>query len=128
MAAGFTRLKRRADFLRLARSGSKKAAPGIVLQAGQRPAGTAAKRDGLAMRVGFTVTRKVGKAVVRNKIKRRLRAVAREVLVRHGRRGYDYVLIGRRTTASRPYGELAADLRSALSRVHADDPAMRDPD
>ena len=72
------------------------------------------------MRVGYTVTRKVGNAVVRNKAKRRLRAVARDVLGDHGRPGFDYVLIGRRTTNTRPYGNLVADLRSALSQVHAD--------
>ena len=72
------------------------------------------------MRVGFTASRKVGKAVVRNRVKRRLRAVAREVLARHGRSGYDYVLIGRRNTVSRPYRDLVTDLESALSRLHAD--------
>jgi len=71
------------------------------------------------MRVGYTVTRKVGKAVVRNKAKRRLRAIARDVLGDHGMPGFDYVLIGRRTTNSRLYGNLVTELRSALSQVHA---------
>ena len=80
------------------------------------------------MRVGFTVTRKVGRAVVRNRAKRRLRAIAREVLAGHGRPGYDYVLIGRRNTVSRLYGNLVTDLKSALSRLHADGPVVRDPE
>ncbi len=79
------------------------------------------------MRVGFTVSRKVGNAVVRNRAKRRLRAIVREGLARHGRPGYDYVLIGRRNTASLSYGDLVADLESALSRLHADGSAARSP-
>ena len=125
MAAGLTRLKRRADFLRLSRRGRKKVTPGFVLQANRTPTDAAAGREGPAMRVGFTVSRKVGKAVARNRAKRRLRAIAREALARHGRPGYDYVLIGRRNTASRPYGDLAADLESALSRLHEDGSAAR---
>ena len=120
MTAGVTRLRQRADFLRIAGSGRKKVTPGFVLQADRTPTSTVTEQESVAMRVGYTVTRKVGNAVVRNKAKRRLRAVARDVLGDHGRPGFDYVLIGRRTTNTRPYGNLVADLRSALSQVHAD--------
>lgn len=72
------------------------------------------------MRVGFTVTRKVGNAVVRNRARRRLRAAAQDAICEHGRPGHDYVLIGRQATVTRSYGNLVADLRSALSRLHAD--------
>ena len=120
MTAGVTRLKQRADFLRIAGSGRKKVTPGFVLQADRTPAQAMAKQESAAMRVGYTVTRKVGKAVVRNKAKRRLRAIARDVLGEHGEPGFDYVLIGRRTTSIRPYGNLVAELKSALSQVHAD--------
>ena len=69
------------------------------------------------MRVGFTASRKVGNAVVRNRAKRRLRAAAALVLGRDGRPGTDYVLVARATTAARPYAELVGDLESALRQV-----------
>jgi ribonuclease P protein component len=119
MTADVTRLKQRADFLRIAGSGRKKVTPGFVLQADRTPTSVMAGQESAAMRVGYTVTRKVGKAVVRNKAKRRLRAIARDVLGDHGMPGFDYVLIGRRTTNSRLYGNLVTELRSALSQVHA---------
>jgi len=57
--------------------------------------------------------------VKRNRAKRRLRALARAILPRHGRPGWDYVLIGRAgETATRPYIEMAADLRRALKKIH----------
>lgn len=70
--------------------------------------------------VGFTASRKVGSAVERNRARRRLRAVAREVLPAAGRSGYDYVLIARATTLRRPYIELAKDLKTALAHVSAE--------
>ena len=72
------------------------------------------------MRVGFTCSKKVGNAVARNRAKRRLREVARAVLTREGREGWDYVLIGRpEVTAALPFDQLHSDLRHALARVHA---------
>ena len=119
MTAGVTRLKHRADFLRIAASGRKKVAPGFVLQVNQTPDEVITYQKSAAMRVGYTVTRKIGKAVVRNQAKRRLRAAALEVLGTHGRDGFDYVLIGRRSTLQRPYAKLVSELQSALSEVHA---------
>ena len=70
-----------------------------------------------AIRVGFTCSKKVGNAVARNRAKRRLRAVAREVLHAHGQPGWDYVLIGRaQETAARPYEALRDDLIHALRK------------
>ena len=69
------------------------------------------------MRVGFTVTRKIGGAVVRNRMKRRFRALARETLPEHGIVGADHVLIGRAGGIERDYGSLAAELKRALKKV-----------
>ena len=71
------------------------------------------------MRVGFTVTKKIGNAVVRNRMKRRFRALAREILPHQGISGADHVLIGRAGGIERNYASLAADLKRALKKVAA---------
>ena len=91
----------------------KWAMPGLVLQARRRD------DQGGALRVGFTASRKVGGAVVRNRAKRRLRVVAEQVIPAHGKCGYDYVLIARMATAGRPFPALLKDLEAALKRVGA---------
>ena len=73
--------------------------------------------EGAAARVGFTVSRKVGNAVERNRARRRLRAAAREVLPMLAEPGVDYVLVGRRQTLDRAFPALVGDLTEALSRV-----------
>ena len=109
------RLKRRADFLRVAAGRRKVAVPGLVLQAAPRPADLPASEP--PIRVGFTASRKVGGAVVRNRARRRLRAAVHEVLVEAGQADTDYVLIARAGTVARPYADLVADLRAALVQV-----------
>ena len=120
------RLRTRPDFLKVAAEGAKWVTPGLILQARRRPppaaagTGKAAARKPIEedeVRVGFTVSRKVGNATRRNRARRRLRAVATEVLPELGRPGCDYVLIGRARTLDRPYAELVEDLRQALGRV-----------
>src|SRR6185369_10014831 len=95
MANRLVTLKTRADFLRVAAGRRRAARPGLVLQAEPCPPGAGA---GEKVRVGFTASRKVGNAVVRNRAKRRLRAAAAEILARDGRPGTDYVLIARTGT------------------------------
>ncbi len=84
--------------------------PGLVLQALPRP-------DDAEARLGFTVTRKIGNAVVRNRARRRLKEAARLLLREHPVAGVDLVLIGREATAGRPFKALQDDLRRALKRV-----------
>ena len=129
MMPAIGRLKTRPEFLKVAATGAKWVTPGLVLQARQRPVSMgpsvtgpismAAAMDTRAerVRVGFTVSRKVGNAVRRNRARRRLRAVVAEVLAEHGRPGCDYVLIGRAGTLDRRYADLVADLCTALARI-----------
>ncbi len=108
------RIQKRRDFLRASRTGKRAARPGLVLQAQAVPEGP--------LRLGFTVTKKVGNAVVRNRTKRRLREAARLVLddarpplLQNG--GWDLVLIGRDDTRGRDFRDLMGDLRGALKQT-----------
>ena len=69
------------------------------------------------MRVGFTVTRKIGGAVIRNRMKRRFRALAREVVPTKGLAGADHVMIGRAKGVEREFGLLRSELADALDRL-----------
>jgi len=69
------------------------------------------------MRAGFTVTRKIGKAVVRNRMKRRFRALVREVIPASGHAGCDHVMIGRAGGIERDFSALRDDLTRALKRA-----------
>ena len=112
MAAAPQRLTRRAEFLRVAGKGRKAATPGLVLQALDR-------QDGAPVRLGFTVTKKVGNAVIRNRTRRRLKEAARLVLAAQPVQGVDLVLIGRDGTRGRDFAALQDDLRHALARTGA---------
>ncbi|MCE7886427.1 MAG: ribonuclease P protein component [Alphaproteobacteria bacterium PRO2] len=102
-------LKNRADFVTLNRKGRKWTAPGVVLQALPNEQGT--------IRIGYTVTKKTeSSSVKRNRIKRRLRAAAADVLP-DAAPGHDYVLIGRPMSATRPYETLCGDLRWCLEKL-----------
>jgi ribonuclease P protein component len=109
------RLKRRAEFLRAAQKGRKAAMPGLVLQVLQRD-------DTDPLRLGFTVTKKVGNAVVRNRVRRRLREAARLLLQQPhfaaaALNGADLVLIGRDATRTRKFALLQDDFRRALAKA-----------
>ena len=71
-----------------------------------------------AMRVGFTVTKKIGGAVVRNRMKRRFRALAREIIPAKGFAGADHVMIGRSKGVERDFGLLRSELAGALEQLH----------
>ena len=118
MSRASARLKRRSDFLRVAGNGRKWVAPGLILQVRPHDGGDA-NRIQEPLRVGFTVSRRVGGAVVRNRARRRLRAVAADVMPSHAAPGRDYVLIGRAGTVRRPFAALTGDLEAALKRLGA---------
>lgn len=105
------RLRQRADFLAAA-SGTKVPAAAFVLQARQRD-------DAGAARIGFTVSKKVGNAVERNRVRRRLREAVRLSDGERVKAGYDYVLIGRRAALTLPFDRIAQDFAGALHRAHA---------
>jgi ribonuclease P protein component len=102
------RLKRRSDFLRLRDTGRKWVAPTVIVQIG--------KGEGENVRVGLTATKKTGNAVMRNKIKRRLRE-AIKIVFADGIAPTDIVLIGRTETATCPFAALVKDLRWCLKRL-----------
>ena len=109
-AVGVTTLRVGRDFL-AANAGKRAPMPGFVLLVRNREDG-----DPL-MRIGYTVTKKIGNAVVRNRMKRRVRALARELLPESGVLGADHVLIGRTGGVERDFAQLRAELRKALAKV-----------
>ncbi|MBS0539221.1 MAG: ribonuclease P protein component [Proteobacteria bacterium] len=108
------RLPNRRDFLRV-QAGRRCAMPGFVLQAAPLPPGCTVP----TVRVGFTVSRKVGNAVIRNRVRRRLREVARLVIPGRARPDLDYVLVGRQAALTREFAVLQQDLVEALKRLKA---------
>ena len=101
-------LRKRADFL-AANKGLRNARPGFVL--------LTHPNDAASMRYGITVTKKIGNAVVRNRMKRRFRALLRELLPDQGVAGHDHVLIGRDSGIEREFACLREDLAAALARA-----------
>lgn len=104
------KLKKRSEFLYV-RNGRYQAKPGIVIQMRAQAEPTD------IINVGFTATKKIGNAVVRNRCKRRMRELARELLPLHGKPGHDYVFIARATTAKAPWPDLHKDVEKALLRL-----------
>jgi ribonuclease P protein component len=104
------RLTRRTDF-RAAAAGLRASVGAFVVQARRRA------EDG-PVRIGFTVSRQVGNAVERNRVKRRLREIVRLSQGGGMHDGHDYVLIGRRAALAAPFGQMRRELDGALGRIH----------
>jgi len=103
-------LTSRSDFVAMNKSAAKWVSHGMVVQV--------MPNDTQTIRVGYTVTKKTEKsAVKRNRIKRRLRAAAADILPFFAQTGHDYVLIGRHQTALRPYTDLTNDLKWCLKKL-----------
>jgi ribonuclease P protein component len=94
-----------------ANGGLRATTPGFILLVRDRK-----DADGV-MRVGFTVTKKIGGAVVRNRMKRRFRALAREIVPANGVPGADHVMIGRAKGIERDFASLRAELTGALEKL-----------
>ena len=107
---GVERLRRRAQFVR-AQRGVKVVQPGFVLQVRDR------RDDDDRIGIGFTASRRVGNAVKRNRVRRRLKEVARLHLPAHGIAGCDHVLVARREGLCRPFSDLVRDFEEACARA-----------
>lgn len=105
------RLVKRKDFLAAA-SGLRANAGPLLLQG-------RARADETPPRIGLTVTKKHGNAVVRNRIRRRLRAAVREALPRAGKDGFDYVIVARRAALGVPFADLIHDIERGIARLHS---------
>lgn len=101
------RIKKRRSFKKATHNGKKFVMPTLVLQ-------TVAQTEVLGKRVGFTTTKKLGKAVVRNRIRRRLKEATRYILPLRGKDGYDYVVVGRKRAYFADFQEIVNDLTQAL--------------
>jgi ribonuclease P protein component len=109
-----TVLRKRDEFLALAKLGKKWVAPGLILQTG-----AVRTNEMPGIRYGLTASGKIGPAVIRNRAKRRLRALAVEILPPHAETGRDYVLIARAATVTRDFADLRQDLTTALQKLGA---------
>lgn len=109
---GYSVIKKRSDFL-AANRGKRYATPGFVLLVRDR------RDDSPAIRLGITITKKVGNAVIRNRMRRRFRALAQEMLADKGKAGADHILIGRDSGIERNFDALRADMVKALGKLCA---------
>ncbi len=120
-----TTLKKRHEYLRV-RGGQRCQNVAFILEAKPRAAASGAPSDvaatlpdqPLGPRFGFTITKKIGNAVTRNRIRRRLKHALSQLAGEFAQPGYDYVVVGRRRAATQPYSDLKKDLERCLQRVH----------
>ena len=107
----FTTIRDRASFVRLS-SGNRFVVSCFILLYAPNP-----EKSQKECRVGYTATKKLGGAVVRNRIKRRLREAVRQVVPVHGKTGYDYVFIARSKVSTCDFSELVREMEFAFSRI-----------
>lgn len=108
------KLKKRHDFLRVAKEGKKVVKPAFILVAAQN----LFSEENSISRIGYTATKKIGNAVIRNKSKRRLRAIVKERLEKQLYPNTDYNLIARYSTHNYDYNKLIVDFDDAIKEIH----------
>ena len=112
-----TGLKKRSQYLKIASTRLKWVRPGLILQIRNHSLEEIRSRKLSDLRLGFTVSKKVGNAVARNRVKRRLKAVARVILMAKSPKNLDLVIIGRQNALKRPFSDLVTDLEIALKKI-----------
>ena len=112
-----SKIKKRADFLKASKADFKYIAPSVIVQAREHTNGEIKMIGSLTSRVGFTVSKKVGNSVIRNLIKRRLRAAARSLMPKYSMPNHDIVIIGRKKTIEKTFTEILTDIKKALIKL-----------
>ena len=107
-------LKKRKDFIKIAHSKKKSIAKGLIIQASPRKL----IEKKFFIRVGFTITKKVGNAVVRNRIRRRLRSIFKQLIIQMGMPGWDYVIIARKAIINYSFNQIINDMKFVISNIH----------
>lgn len=112
------RINNRSEFLFISKYGKKAISGGIILQVINRQESEIQKNSNEVIRLGYIVTKKIGKSVIRNKIKRRIRAGARKILANFAKPGYDYVLIGRKKVVDYSFDRINSELLYLLRNTN----------
>ena len=112
------KLNNRSQFLYVSKFGQKAISNGIILQVAKHNLLNEEKQSANGIRLGYIITKKIGNAVTRNRLKRRLRAAVNNILISNAKTGYDYVFIGRKKTVDYPFDRLNSELICLLKKTN----------
>ena len=112
-----TGLKKRSDYLKTSSARLKSVTPGLILQGRNHTPNEIRSNNLSDLRIGFTVSKKVGNAVSRNRVKRRLKAAAQNIMLAKSPKYLDLVVIGRQTALKRSFSSLLSDMEKALTQI-----------
>ena len=115
MAYALPSIKIRDDFIKIAKRGKSSSQSGLILQVFKNL--KISKNSKFNKRIGITVTKKIGTAVIRNRCRRKLKVVANEIILNYGKDSIDYVLIAKKETLDRDINLLKLDLKKALKEL-----------